>query len=234
MNRREPDGLPDELAQLLDDYRSGSSPSEAAAARIRDRLELGGALPVAAKASSSVLRVVIGLVVLAGGGVVASRLADDPMPVVAAVPEREPASRVAVAAAEPAVVPSSVAQPHVSAPLAAAGPAEPVAVRGSTRARAVAASSQCTVTLADELEVLERGRVELGQGRHARALALLDDHERRCAAGPMAEERRALRSLALCGSGDLQRGREHARALLIASPSTALSGRLRRACALDE
>ncbi|MBC8071585.1 MAG: hypothetical protein IAG13_24880 [Deltaproteobacteria bacterium] len=234
MNGHEPDGLTDQLAQLLDDYRSGSSPSEAVAARIRDRLELGGALPAAAKASSLALRVVIGLAVLAGGGVVASRLADDPRPVVAAVPEREPAPRIALAAPEAAAVPASVVVTPISPPLAAAKPAEPATVRGSTRARGTTASSQCTVTLADELEVLERGRVELGRGRYARALALLDGHERRCAAGPMSEERRALRSLALCGSGELQRGREHARALLTANPSAALSGRIRRACALDE
>jgi hypothetical protein len=84
--------------------------------------------------------------------------------------------------------------------------------------------------LSQEMALLKRAKLALSGGEARRALRLLDEHAQRFSQGVLAQERQALRVVALCDAGDLARGREEAKRFLQEHPRAALAERVRAAC----
>ncbi|MCH9685399.1 MAG: hypothetical protein K0V04_28445 [Deltaproteobacteria bacterium] len=85
-------------------------------------------------------------------------------------------------------------------------------------------------TLADENRLLGRARAALIDDQPRRALARLATHAKRYPEGVLAQERRALRAVALCEAGQRDKGAAAARAFLAAHPGAALAPRVRTTC----
>jgi hypothetical protein len=86
-------------------------------------------------------------------------------------------------------------------------------------------------TLSEEAALLERAQRALSAKNPGLALMILDEHERRFAAGALREEREAARVLALCGLGRVNEARARARAFMNAAPRSVLVPRLEHSCA---
>jgi hypothetical protein len=84
--------------------------------------------------------------------------------------------------------------------------------------------------LAAEVALIGRVHDALQAGHHAQALRLLRAHREGFAEGALAQERRGLRVLALCGAGRLAEGRRLRRRFLSAAPGSLLAARVRGAC----
>ena len=82
-----------------------------------------------------------------------------------------------------------------------------------------------------EAKLLAEASGALGNGRAARALELLDKHERDYANGVLAEERTAARVLALCEIGRTAEARRQAELFLRSAPRSPLVPRVRSSCA---
>lgn len=85
-------------------------------------------------------------------------------------------------------------------------------------------------TLAEENRLLGRARAALIAESPEQALTLLREHARRFPDGVLAQERQALRAVALCEAGHEGEGTKAARAFLRAHPQAALARRVRSAC----
>jgi outer membrane protein assembly factor BamD (BamD/ComL family) len=85
-------------------------------------------------------------------------------------------------------------------------------------------------TLAEETRLLSRARTDLLEGQPEQALERLGEHARRFPAGLLAEERQALRAVALCEAGHDADGEAAARSFLREHPHAALAQRVRSAC----
>jgi hypothetical protein len=83
--------------------------------------------------------------------------------------------------------------------------------------------------LALELGLIERARQGLKNGQPHQALAALMEHRARFEHGVMAQERAALRALALCSLGDPQ-GKAEAERFLERNPGSPLASHLRTGC----
>ncbi|MBZ5714937.1 hypothetical protein [Nannocystis pusilla] len=85
-----------------------------------------------------------------------------------------------------------------------------------------------------EMALLQEARAALRGGRPDAALELLGRHAESFARGSMAEERAALRVLALCAAGELVDGTAEAAAFLRAHPRSAYAPRVAAACAKEQ
>lgn len=85
-------------------------------------------------------------------------------------------------------------------------------------------------TLAEENRLLAQARASLIDERPEQALTQLLDHARRFPDGVLAEERQALRAVALCEAGRDAEGHAAASSFLREHPQAALAQRVRRAC----
>jgi hypothetical protein len=85
-------------------------------------------------------------------------------------------------------------------------------------------------TLAEETRILSQARGDLIDGKPEQALVRLGDHARRFPDGMLAEERQALRAVALCEAGRDAEGQTAARSFLREHPHAALAQRVRSAC----
>ncbi len=85
-------------------------------------------------------------------------------------------------------------------------------------------------TLADENRLLGLARTALIRDQPERALARLATHAKRFPDGVLAQERQALRAVALCEAGHHDRGAAAARSFLAAHPGAALASRVRSTC----
>ncbi len=137
---------------------------------------------------------------------------------------------------EPSAAPTVTAVPVIEPADAQAQTPEPATasrrgVPSTRRSPAPAPKAPATVdTLAEENRLLAKARKALLDERPERALTLLADHARRFADGVLAEERKALRAVALCDAGRSEDGAAAARAFLRAHPKAALAQRVRSAC----
>ncbi|HEX4338589.1 MAG TPA: hypothetical protein VH062_21940 [Polyangiaceae bacterium] len=86
-------------------------------------------------------------------------------------------------------------------------------------------------SLGAETSLLESARSALNQGNAARALALLDQHEREFPRGALVEERLATRVFALCSMGRRADAAHVAARLLALSPASPLRARVLESCA---
>jgi hypothetical protein len=228
VSTREPaEVLSDDLQRVLARYRDGTAPTEHVRARLW--LRLGGAGVGAAAATSTVFRVIVGGAIagaLAAVGIVASHDRDGGSVSRESTAEPEPPS---VVAAEPPV--QVAVPPAMSPPPAAPAPSDrAVPPRERVRASAPVVEIEQPPSLADEIAVLERARIALGQDDPQSALRILAEHERRFGHGTLVEERKVLRIVALCSGSDATLGREEARTFLASHPTAALAARIRSAC----
>jgi hypothetical protein len=88
-----------------------------------------------------------------------------------------------------------------------------------------------TTALADELVVIRSIDEALAVGAPARALALLDEHDRRFPSGMLREEADAERVRALCDAGRRAEARALAARFVAAHPRSIHVATLQRACA---
>jgi hypothetical protein len=145
----------------------------------------------------------------------------------------------------PVVAPSVTTTPAVAAPPAAVVPAAPAiapaieppapASRPAHRARvAPAAHTEAAVApvnhLAEETALLASANAELRRGDARRALALLDDYDRRYPAGVLREEVLATRVIARCQQSPDRAARRAAEAFLARHPASPLASRVRTSC----
>jgi hypothetical protein len=85
----------------------------------------------------------------------------------------------------------------------------------------------------DELASLARADAALRDGYGARALALLDEHQRRYPRSALEQERWVERILALCATGHPDEARDAADSFARANASSPYAGRLRASCVGD-
>jgi hypothetical protein len=85
-----------------------------------------------------------------------------------------------------------------------------------------------------EMALLQRAQAALRGGRPGEALELLAQHAERFADGSMAEERQALRVLALCAAGQTASGSAEQAAFLRAYPRSTYAPRVISACAQEQ
>jgi hypothetical protein len=84
-----------------------------------------------------------------------------------------------------------------------------------------------------ELALVESASAAIDRNDHALALQRLDEHARHWPTGALRPEARALRTIALCGSGRRAQGRGEAHVLLRDATLSAFHARVREACALQ-
>ena len=84
--------------------------------------------------------------------------------------------------------------------------------------------------LAAEAALLQRAQTALAAGAPEEALARLGEHAREFPAGVLAQERAALRVVALCAAGRAREGRAEAASFLRAHAGSVLAERVRGAC----
>lgn len=211
--------------QVLDVYREGTTPNVATQAALWARIDAGAAVATAAVTTWLVRLAIVGAVV--GGGVTLATRVGTPEPSRALTTPSAHDEKVEpeVQTVAPAELPAVTAKSTTRAP-------EPAGAARPTKARVIgrAVTSSCSVALADELAVLEAGRIALGQGRAAETLRLLDAHEQICAEGPMLVERTSLRLLAQCERGD---GVLAAQRFLVENPNATAAARIRRVCGIE-
>jgi hypothetical protein len=87
--------------------------------------------------------------------------------------------------------------------------------------------------LSAEVALIARVHDALQSGRHGQALRLLRAHREGFREGALAQERRGLRVLALCGAGRRAEARRQRARFLNAAPDSLLAARVRGACASD-
>lgn len=221
------DGLAHELQHILDDYRDATTPTELEQARLWHRIGVGIAPPAAA--ASSVLRVVGGVALLVGIGVIASTAGPGTSNPAA---HREPITAAEAVPPPPATTTSpALPPPRIEAAQPSPAPERSESAPRSDRRPTATAAVDDGFT--QELALLQRARVALGRGDAEAALSVLAEHERRFPTGELAEERRAVRIIALCDAGKAPQGRAEARTFLVAHPSSTLAGRIRSACAIE-
>jgi len=213
---------------LIEATRGAYEPTASNRAQVRWRVE--SALAAAAKASGAPRwrRPLVGVLAAAGvlggvGGAAAlvwraeRTTSSAPVPPPAASAAARPGTIAGAAA--PAVevaTPASTTAPRGAAPSTAARPAP--------RGRAPAELSAETALIASAQAATNRGQAE-------RALALLDEYDRRFERGALAEERAAARVFALCTAGRHAAARGEAARFLERWPRSPQAARVRRACA---
>jgi hypothetical protein len=229
MSMREPSELlPDELQRVLARYRDGTAPTEQVRARLW--LRLAGPGVGTAAATSTILRLIVGGAIagaIAAIGIVGSQNRDSAPVSRRSTVEREAPSDVIVAElpASIALPPSTTASVIAPAPVVRAMPSH-----AGPRSSAPKVVAERGPSLAEEIALLERARIALGQGDAASTWKILAEHERRFADGALVEERTALRIVALCSGADAARGADEARTFLASHPTAALAARIRKAC----
>jgi len=87
-----------------------------------------------------------------------------------------------------------------------------------------------TTTLAEELELMQRARAALERHEYAAALGILDAHADRFPSGQLVEDRRALRVVALCESGETTGTARARRAFAADYPGSHHQRRISAAC----
>ncbi|WP_434420309.1 hypothetical protein [Nannocystis pusilla] len=141
----------------------------------------------------------------------------------------EPAPTVAIVAPEAATTVEVAATTET--PVAEPAPRRPP----RSQARHVAADpprgdDASADPVLEELMLIQQIKDALDADRPAAALTAIDAHARKFARGSLAEEREALRVVALCNAGEAARGERAQRSFMLAYPRSAYRERVRAAC----
>jgi outer membrane protein assembly factor BamD (BamD/ComL family) len=81
------------------------------------------------------------------------------------------------------------------------------------------------------MRLLASAYAQLRAGQPARALATIEQHERRFPSGSLTESREVARVLALCALGRKQDARDEATGFLATHPGSPFTARVRAVCA---
>jgi hypothetical protein len=176
-----------------------------------------------AAVATPLAKILIPLAIVTGGaagGFVAWRAqrAMGPTPVVA------PSSPAVAASPAPVVVPAA---PAIAPPAPTLRPAHRARVAPAARTEAAVAPVN---HLAEETALLASANAELRGGDARRALALLDDYDRRYPAGVLREEVLATRVIARCQQSPDRAARRAAETFLARHPASPLASRVRTSC----
>jgi hypothetical protein len=129
-----------------------------------------------------------------------------------------------------ASAPSAPTEPWVTlAPPEPRPSAAPPPTPGGVVVAPSASSHRAVSKLADERQIILVARAGLARGRPKEALAALDEHARRFAAGELAEEREGLRVEALVASGSYEEAKAVAERFDAKFPDSMLRGSVRHA-----
>lgn len=231
MRSREPTELDAEMRAVIDAARVGHEPNELNRARVRRGVEykLAAGIALAAAPASTALAaaakvtvavVTVGAVVGTGVYVYPRYIAKQDVSRPAAhVAPRAPAARPLPPMDAPAVVVDAPAVAPARAP--------------SKRRVAVAPAPviESASALKEETALLAGANAALGRGDVTRALALLDDYDRRPGSGVLAEERSVTGILASCAAGRLDAARAAAQRFRARWPRSPLAARVDGSCA---
>jgi hypothetical protein len=194
------------------------------------RFEAAGVAASGGSGLAWVIGGVVGLAAAAGLGLALAPSVLEPV-AVAPPPVAEPdrPAEPAAAVAEPPLPPPAVVPPASAEPEDAASPA-PRRSTGTTRrpAAAVPAEAAGDDAARREIEALARARTALAADP-ARALELVEAADREFSPGLFAEERAAIRVLALAQLGRRDEALRHGRAFLRRFPASTLADRVRGA-----
>ena len=230
MSLREPTDLDAEMRAVIDAARGGHEPNELNRARVRRGVEYklaAGIALVVAPASTALAAVAkVTVAVVAVGAVVGTGVYVYPRYI--AKQEVSRPANVHVAPRAPAARPL----PPVDAPAVVMQQAAP-ARAPSKRRVAVAAppAVESASTLKEETALLAGANAALARGDVKRALALLEDYDRRPGAGVLAEARAVTGILASCAAGRVAAARAEAQRFRARSPRSPLAARVDGSCA---
>jgi len=135
-----------------------------------------------------------------------------------AVPPPDPVPEHPAVDAPPPPEPLVEPEPPTRKPVAKRQPVEP------------APTPEPVSSLAAETRLLDRARKAVAGGRPSEALVILREAESAFPRGVLGQERSALRVVALCDAGQLDAGRQAAKAFVKAHPQSALRARVESAC----
>jgi len=219
--------LPEDRA-LFEDARGAFDPSAADRARVRAALgrRLGAGAGLTATAISAKAAAAGGSLTTAGKILVAIALAGGGVTAVHAVASSQRPQPVETRASAPrgpaAAPPRAPEAPEIPAP--SPPPAAPAAV---TPRMATADA------LAIETSLILGAKSAMRSNDAARALSLLDEHQRRFPRGTLAQERSAERIVALCGLGRSREAHDEASRFLANWPHSPLAEGARASCGDD-
>ena len=145
--------------------------------------------------------------------------------------EADKQMRPVVRAAAPVMPAPPPASEPEAPPIAEETPRKPARPRPAAAERAPVQAPPIDPVLA-ELMLIQRIKDALDTDQPAAALAAIDAHAREFARGSLAEEREALRVVALCEAGQRERGEKAQQSFLRAYPRSAYRERVRAACPL--
>ena len=264
MSKDESVDLDGDALALLAMYREQERPSDEVKGRVWERIEANpaAAMPVGAPAATGRTARWIGLglavaaalavaVIGVGSGRSTAESSEESSPNEAALqhqtresggqahehePAGEPRRRRTDKAAVPQPTPEPEPIPEPEPELTSEAEPEP-ALKPTTKRRpkSTAPVEPATPeTLAAETSLLRRARAALAAKNAGSCLALLSQHAKQFPTGVLAEERDALRVVALCSDGRLQDGKRAAAKFRKAHPGSPLTGRVGSACTDEE
>ncbi len=220
---------PTDKQRVIEQYRRVIEPSQDQLAQVRARLE-ARRQPAPRRASW-----VVGLVCAAAAAVLLAWWGADAEIV---APQSRPPS--VQAQRETADVPGDEARlqapprspaPSRATPAPAAPPPRPAPQRAArTVAPSVPSPAPAALRLAAEAKLIQEAEAQLREHSFTEALQTLETHAQSFPAGTLSIERRALRSIALCRSGNLAQGRGEGAALRRDPASAPYRGRIDQAC----
>lgn len=219
---------------LLDAARDAHDPSVADRARIRAKVaaRIGAgafATTAAVTATSGTARAAMkaGIAALVGGAILVGGLwwksAHEPTP----APPVEKAPAVAL----PAPVPTPVVDlDPTPVPVESLPAPPPVIEKRVAPIPQPTATDKPQSTLEAELALLRDAKKSLDDGNSTRALAILDEHQRKFPDGILAEERASTRVFALCSAGRTAEAKTSAQDFLAKYPRSPSAPRVRSSC----
>lgn len=223
MKLREVTELDVETRAVIDAARGGHEPSELQRARVRRGVEvkLAAGIALAVGPASTALAGVAKLTaaVVAVGSVVGAGVYVYPRYIA-----KQEVSRPAARVAPPAPV-------EALAVVVDRAPAPALARSKRRVAAAPAPAVESPSSLKEETALLAAANAALGRGDVTRALALLEDYDRRPKSGVLAEERMVTGILAACSAGRVDAARADARQFHTRWPRSPLAARVDGSCA---
>lgn len=139
----------------------------------------------------------------------------------------------ATSANAPRPITSPPAAPLVEDPTSGTAVAPPEHAASPERRRPAQKAREAPSTLAEEIALLEKIRAALLADAPTRALDHVREHARRFPRGVLAQEREALRAVAMCTAGQ-SGGRAKAKSFTRAHPQSPLVAKVRAACSDEE
>jgi hypothetical protein len=231
MRIQQPPDLDADTRSIIDAARAGHEPNEMARARVRRGVEIklaaGIALAVGPASSAFAGALKLTVAVVAVGTVVGAGVYAYPRLAAKSAPVHAPAARAAHVAPAPVVIPPP-AEIEITAPVV-------TTARVPARRHAHVAAAPVVVEnvsgLKEETALLGAANAALGRGDVNRALAVLDEYDRRPGSGTLAEERTVTGILASCAAGHAETARAEARHFQARWPRSPLAARVDRSCA---